>query len=115
MTSTPSAGRGYRVSPGELTAQVAKLATLGESTSGLVTSASRLAERLPMLGTAPPALHLAQRLRTAAGETGLTGEVGAANTELSGFHQALRETVANYLDREQDIAATLRSAEGDAG
>src|SRR5437660_1496800 len=97
-------GKGYEFAPHELTAQVAALGTLGDQTSGLVTSARRLAERLPPLGTAPPALHLAMRLREAAGEAGLSGEVGAADTELNNVHQALRSTVANYLDGEQAIA-----------
>lgn len=114
MTANPTPGHGYRLAPEELTAQVAKLAALGAATSGLETSANALAERLPKLGTAPPALHLAMRLREAAGPSGLTGEVGAANTELNSFHRALRETVANYLDQEAEITSTLRAAGGAA-
>jgi hypothetical protein len=114
VTAIPTPGHGYRLAPEELTAQVAKLAALGEATSGLESSASALAEQLPMLGTAPPALHLAMRLRDAAGPAGLAGEVGAANTELNSCHRALRETVANYLDREDEITSTFRAVGGGA-
>ncbi|SDW40992.1 hypothetical protein SAMN05421504_101507 [Amycolatopsis xylanica] len=93
---------GFRVVPGELTAQVTAISTVGDQTAALVGSANRLAERLPPLGTAPPALHLAQRLREAAGRSGLTGEVSAADTEVTGFHHALKATVSRYLDRESD-------------
>ena len=103
---------GYQVAPQELSAQVAALAALGDQTAGLVASAGRLAERSPRLGTAPPALHLAMRLREAAGQAGLTGEVSAADTELTGCHHALRATVSGYLDTEADIAWALRNAGG---
>jgi len=59
----------------ELIAQVKALVDIGDQTSGLVSSAQRLAERHPLLGTAPPAMHLSSRLRDAAGPAGLTGEV----------------------------------------
>lgn len=103
-------GKGYEFAPHELNAQVAALGTLGDQTNGLATSARRLAERLPPLGTAPPALHLAMRLREAAGETGLSGEVSAADTELNNVHQALRTTMANYQDSEQAVVQALRDA-----
>ena len=60
-----------------------------------------------MLGTAPPAMHLAMRLREAAGPTGLTGEVSAADTELSSYHQALQATVHQYQDGDEEIAWQL--------
>ncbi|AHH99291.1 hypothetical protein GCM10010174_50510 [Kutzneria viridogrisea] len=104
---------GYQVIPQELTTQASALAALGEQTTALVASAGRLAERLPQLGTAPPALHLAARLREAAGRSGLTGEVTAADTELSDCHQALRGTLATYLDTEAAIARSLRAPDGD--
>jgi hypothetical protein len=103
-------GKGYEFAPHELNSQIAALGALGDQTNGLVNSARRLAERLPPLGTAPPALHLAMRLRQAAGETGLSGEVGAANTELANVHEALKTTMANYLDSEQAIARSFREA-----
>lgn len=108
-------GRGYRLSPEELATQVSTLGTLGERTTALVGSAGRLAERLPQLGTAPPALHLAARLRDAAGQAGLTGEISAADTELNTVHTALRESVAQYQHVEQQVADALRAAEGSAG
>ena len=107
------ATHGYQIARQELTAQVAAIAASGDRTSGLVSSARRLAEREPLLGTAPPALHLARRLREAAGQHGLTGEVTAADTELSDYHRALRESVAGYLDLEDDIATGLRATGAD--
>lgn len=71
------------------------LTDIGDQTSGLVTSAGRLAEHLPLLGTAPPAMHLAMRLREAAGPAGLTGEVSAAGAELTSCHRALRGTLTD--------------------
>ncbi len=106
---------GYRVAPEELAAQVSALGQLGDRTHGLISSAGRLAERLPQLGTAPPALHLAARLRDAAGQTGLTGEISAAGSELNTVHTALRDSVAEYLHAEQQVADALRAAEGSAG
>jgi len=63
--------------------------------SGLVSSAGRLAEHQPLLGTAPPAMHLVMRLREAAGPTGLAGEISAAGAELTSYHRALRGTVTD--------------------
>ncbi|WP_425565053.1 hypothetical protein [Saccharopolyspora taberi] len=91
------------------------MTAINDRTSGLVTSAGRLAERLPMLGTAPPALHLAMRLREAAGQTGLAGEVTTADTGINGFHSALRETVTGYLERDSNTASTLRGIGGAHG
>lgn len=99
--------RGYQVALRELAAQAATLAALGDQTDGLVTSAGRLAERLPKLGTAPPAMHLAMRLRDAAGESGLTGEVTAVDTELNSYHRALSDTVRGYLADEEHLARTF--------
>lgn len=103
---------GYRLEPNELTAQVAKLTAIGDQTGDLVASASRLAERQPKLGTAPPAMHLAARLREAAGRTGLTGEVSAANAELNSFHEALQATVERYQEGESDIEWKLTKNDG---
>lgn len=113
MTSASTPGHGYHLAPQELTAQVAALTAIGDRTAGLVDSASRLADQLPQLGTAPPAMHLAMRLRAAAGQSGLTGDVTAASTELAGFHRALRESLTSYLTCEADIAAAFRTARGD--
>ncbi len=105
---------GYRTEDGELTARVTALTKLGETTAGLLSAAARLAEHLPMLGTAPPARHLALRLREAAGPAGLTDAVGAAHVELTGFQEALAAATATYADRESGAVRTLR-ASGDAG
>ena len=101
------AARGYHVAPQELAAQCTALAALGDQTGGLVTSAGRLAERLPQLGTAPPAMHLAMRLRAAADESGLTGEITAVDTELNSYHRALSATVRGYLADEEQLARTF--------
>jgi hypothetical protein len=98
---------GYRLTQDDLTTQVTVLAALGDRADGLVRAAGELAQRLPKLGTAPPALHLAQRLRDAAGDTGLTGEVTAASAEYSRFHQNLAVTVEDYVRQEHRVAGSL--------
>lgn len=109
MHTQAGSGHGYRVETQQLTERVSALGRIGEGTGELLDSAARLAGRLPMLGTAPPALHLALRLREAAGGDGLTGEVRALDEELRGFEQALTITVTRYRDRESDAARTLRA------
>lgn len=98
----------FEVSAAELVAQVRALVDIGDHTTGLVSTAGQLAERQPLLGTAPPALHLALRLREAAGPTGLTGEVSAADTELASYHRALNDTVARYQEGDREVAWRLR-------
>jgi hypothetical protein len=98
---------GYQLTPAELTTQVKALAALGDRADGLVRTAGELAQRLPKLGTAPPALHLAKQLRDAAGDTGLTGEVTAARAELARFHQDLAVIVADYVRQEHNVAGSL--------
>lgn len=95
---------GFEVLADDLVGQVRALTDIGDQTSGLVSSASRLAEHQPLLGSAPPALHLAARLREAAGPAGLTGEVSAAGTELSSYHTALRDTVTRYRDGDREVS-----------
>ncbi|ALG14873.1 hypothetical protein AOZ06_18440 [Kibdelosporangium phytohabitans] len=96
----------------EIVSQVESLAKTVEQIGDLVASARRLAERQPKLGTAPPAMHLATRLRDAAGQTGLAGEVTAADSELDSFHRALRTTVSRYQEGDKDAALTVtRSGE----
>lgn len=104
MASDPSSHHGFEVLTDELFSQVKALTDIGDQTSGLVSSAGRLAERRPLLGTAPPAMHLAARLRDAAGPAGLTGEVSAADTELASYHRALRDTVHRYQDGDSELA-----------
>lgn len=113
MISGPKSGSGYALSPHELSSQVTTLSSLGDRAEGLVSSANRLAQQSPKLGTAPPAMHLAMRLQEAAGETGLTGEVTAASTELTGFHDALRQTVANYVESEDTAARSFQAQHED--
>jgi hypothetical protein len=106
--------QGFQLLPEELIGQVKVLIEIADQTSGLVASARRLAEHEPLLGTAPPALHLATRLREAAGPAGLTGEVGAADAELASYHRALRATVNRYQEGDREVAWRLRSEEGTA-
>jgi len=99
---------GYRLAPDDLTAHVSALAELADRTSGMVRSATTLAQRTPQLGTAPPALHLADQLRKAAGDTGLTGELTAAHTELNTVHSTLRAGLDRYLHAEEQVVDALR-------
>lgn len=101
----------FRLLTEELDAQVKALTGIGDQTGELVSSAQRLAQRDPLLGTAPPAMHLSSRLREAAGPAGLTGEVSAADTELASYHQALRATVERYRNGEIDIAWQFTNTE----
>jgi hypothetical protein len=87
---------GFQLLPHELLGQVKALVDIGDQTNGLVSSAQRLAEHKPLLGTAPPAVHLTKRLLEAAGPAGLTGEVTAADAELASYHRALRAAVDRY-------------------
>jgi hypothetical protein len=113
--SNTAPGHGYRFSPEEMATQVKGLAALGDRTSGLVSSAGQLAQRLPQLGTAPPALHLAARLREAAGQAGLTGEISTAHADLTAAHTALGESLAQYLRVEERVVDALRNSEGATG
>ncbi|WP_197319923.1 hypothetical protein [Saccharomonospora sp. NB11] len=103
-----SEGRKLRVEVDLLDQRITTLAQLGDLTSELVATASRLAERLPMLGTAPPAVHLAMRLREAAGSTGLAGEVEATERELREFEQMLAGAKRKYLEHEEQSREDLR-------
>jgi hypothetical protein len=97
----------FEVLTEELTGQVTALVDIGRQTTDLASSAGRLAERRPLLGTAPPATHLAARLREAAGPAGLTGEVSAADTEIGSYHRALRDTVNRYRDGDREVSWQL--------
>lgn len=102
MAAKKSPQHGFQLLTGELIGQVKALIEIGDETNGLVSSAQRLAEHQPLLGTAPPAMHLALRLREAAGPAGLTGEVSAADAELASYHRALRATVNEYENHERE-------------
>lgn len=100
--------QGYHVEPDLLEARITTLTKLGDLTGDLVATASRLAERLPMLGTAPPAVDLAKRLRAAAGQSGLAGEVSAAKREVQEFQQTLSEAKAAYTEQDADTESAMR-------
>jgi hypothetical protein len=102
---------GFEVLTDELIGSVRALVDIGDQTGGLVSSAVRLSEHQPMLGTAPPAIHLAMRLREAAGPAGLTGEVSAADTELASYHRALHATVNRYQDADREATWELTGEE----
>ena len=105
-----SEARDFRVEPELLEERISTLAKLGELTGDLVATASRLAERLPMLGTAPPAMQLATRLREAAGRSGLAGEVEAAQREVEAFQQTLSEAKTSYVEQESAAESSVRAA-----
>jgi hypothetical protein len=105
-----SAEQGYHVEPDLLETRITMLTKLGELTGDLVATASRLAERQPMLGTAPPAVDLATRLRSAAGQSGLAGEVRAAEREVQAFQQTLADAKAAYTERDADAESAVRAA-----
>lgn len=95
---------GFALLTDALIGQVKTLVDIGDQTNGLVSSAHRLAEHKPLLGTAPPAMHLAARLLEAAGPAGLTGEVSAADAELTSYHRALSDTVKTYENTDHDVS-----------
>lgn len=103
-------GRGYVVAPEELTAFVTTLDQVTDAISELLASAERLGQRPPLLGTSPFALVLAGRLRATAGEAGLTGELGAAQTHLRDYHRSLVSALTGYLDLDRTVSTTLKTA-----
>ncbi|UUV29081.1 hypothetical protein NQK81_30455 [Amycolatopsis roodepoortensis] len=103
-----SEGRGIEVELELLDARITTLADLGDLTADLVGTASRLAERLPLLGTAPPAAHLANRLREAAGGSGLTGEIKAAEREVREYQQLLASAKRKYQEQDERSGDDLR-------
>ena len=104
MAARKASHHDFQLLTDELIGQVKALVDIGDQTNGLVSSAQRLAEHQPLLGTAPPAMHLAMRLREAAGPAGLTGEVTAADAELGNYHRALRATVNRYQEGDSEVA-----------
>lgn len=103
----------YHVEPDLLEARITTLTKLADLTGDLVATASRLAERQPMLGTAPPAVDLARRLRAAAGQSGLAGEVRAAEREVQAFQQTLSDTKAAYTARDADTKSAIHTTTGE--
>ncbi|RZS44247.1 hypothetical protein EV193_101122 [Herbihabitans rhizosphaerae] len=109
---------GYWLDTDALGEQARSLKGIKDETGRLVGSAGRLAERRALLGTAPPAMHLALRLREAAGRAGLTGHVTAADEELGSFQQALSQTLRTYVGNDSSAATKFgglnRGGSGDA-
>ncbi|WP_367128440.1 hypothetical protein [Saccharothrix sp. HUAS TT1] len=101
---------GYHVELDLIEARIATLTRLGDLTGDLVSAVGALAAREPMLGTAPPAVELAQRLRAAAGESGLAGEVGAAQREVEAFRRMLAEAKDAYAAVDADAGSSVRAA-----
>lgn len=108
-------GSGFAVEPAELDALVATLGEVADAISGLLRSADRLGQRSPQLGTAPPALALADRLRATAGRAGLTGELGTAESELRGYHRSLVSALADYLDVDATVSSTVEATAATLG
>ncbi|RSN07362.1 hypothetical protein DMC63_35545 [Streptomyces sp. WAC 05977] len=101
-------GQGIEVELELLDARITTLADLGDLTADLVGTASRLAEQLPLLGTAPPAAHLANRLREAAGGSGLAGEIKAAEREVREYQQLLASAKRKYQEQDERSGDDLR-------
>ncbi|WP_086666045.1 hypothetical protein [Lentzea kentuckyensis] len=92
----------FEVAPEALRDRVRTLTRLAELTGRLVATASRLAERQPLLGTAPPAQDLSQRLKAAG--SGLAGEVSAAEREVREFQEMLAQIRTNYTETDAEQA-----------
>ena len=93
---------GYEVAPDRLQDRIKTLTRLAELTGDLVATASRLAERQPLLGTAPPAQDLSHRLKAAG--SGLAGEVSAAEREVRAFQEMLAAIRTTYAETDAEQA-----------
>lgn len=93
---------GYEVAPDRLQDRIRTLTRLADLTGDLVATASRLAERQPLLGTAPPAQDLSKRLKAAG--SGLAGEVSAAEGEVRAFRQMLADIKSSYVETDAEQA-----------
>ncbi|TQM78294.1 hypothetical protein FHX81_0556 [Saccharothrix saharensis] len=105
-----NANQGYRVELDLIANRITALTRLGDLTGDLATAVGRLAERQPKLGTAPPAVELATRLRAAAGESGLAGEVSAARREVEEFRQWVSAAGSSYTEADADVGTSVRAA-----
>lgn len=103
-------GNGYVVAPEELNALVRTLGEVADAISEMSASAGRLGQRPPLLGTSPFARVLADRLRTTAGEAGLTGELGTASTQLRDYHRSLVSALTGYVDLDRTVSSALGTA-----
>ncbi|GAA2669288.1 MULTISPECIES: hypothetical protein [Actinosynnema] len=106
---------GYQVALPELTALVTSLGDVADALSALVVSATTLGQRQPLLGTAPPALAMADRLSATAGRAGLTGELSAADDALRDHHRALVTALSEYSDLDEAVASTLNAVDAVTG
>ncbi|QFU91899.1 hypothetical protein [Amycolatopsis sp. YIM 10] len=95
--------------------RISTLTELGDLTADLVATACRLAERLPMLGTAPPAVHLAMRLREAAGSSGLAGEIEATVREVREYQEMLAQAKGKYQAHDEQSGKDMRTSEESGG
>ncbi|MGC7095196.1 hypothetical protein ACPZ19_11065 [Amycolatopsis lurida] len=95
--------------------RISTLTELGDLTADLVATACRLAERLPMLGTAPPAVHLAMRLREAAGSSGLAGEIEATAREVREYQEMLAQAKGKYQEHDEQSGKDMRTSEESGG
>ncbi|WP_156753580.1 hypothetical protein [Actinokineospora pegani] len=109
MNDNTNGNTGYQVEPDLLGLRITALTELVDLTGELVATASGLAERLPLLGTAPPAAHLAERLREAAGPDGLVGEIQAAERDVREFQRTLAQAKHDYGEQESDAESAFRS------
>ncbi len=94
---------GYEVAPDQLQDRIRTLTRLAELTGDLVATASRLAERQPLLGTAPPAQDLSHRLKAAG--SGFADEVSAAEREVRAFQEMLAQIRTLYTETDAEQAA----------
>jgi uncharacterized membrane-anchored protein len=92
----------FEVAPDGLQDRIKTLTRLAQLTGDLVATASRLAERQPLLGTAPPAQDLSKRLKAAG--SGLAGEVGAAEREVREFQEMLAQIRTTYAETDAEQA-----------
>lgn len=106
---------GHEVELDLLGDRISTLTELGDLTGDLVATANRLAERLPMLGTAPPAVRLATRLREAAGSSGLAGHVRATEQDVRDYQQKLDVAKRKYQDHEEQASDDLRAGQESGG
>jgi hypothetical protein len=92
----------FEVAPDGLQDRIRTLTRLAELTGDLVATASRLADRQPLLGTAPPAQDLSNRLKAAG--SGLAGEVRTAEREVRAFQEMLAQIRSTYTETDAEQA-----------
>lgn len=93
---------GFEVAPDALQDRIRTLTRLAELTGNLVATAGRLAERQPLLGTAPPAQDLSKRLKAAG--SGLAEEITAAEREVRAFQEMLAQIKGTYVETDAEQA-----------